>query len=291
MNKRIFSSQLNVDIDTKGAELLSIKNKINNTEYLWQGDEKVWAKHAPVLFPVVGKLKNFTYKYNDEDYVLMQHGFAKDLEFKVTSEKENEICMLLESNDITMEYYPFKFALLARYAVVDNLLTCEYVVTNLNNKIMPFSIGVHPGFKCPIDDSLNYDDYYLEFSNEEEFKQIELEGGIGKDKRTHLNAPTGRKLNVSRNLFSGDAIVLDKPNSVAVRLKSDLSSKCITVGFPKVPYLGLWSKPLRDSYVCIEPWFGMSDFESSNGNIEDKEGIQKLLPYQVFQFKYTVKLE
>ncbi|MCQ2978890.1 MAG: aldose 1-epimerase family protein [Clostridia bacterium] len=290
MNKRIFSSQLNVDIDTKGAELLSIKNKMNNTEYLWQGDEKIWSKHAPVLFPVVGKLKNFSYSYNDEDYVLMQHGFAKDLEFKVTSEKDNELCLLLESNDITMEYYPFKFALLARYQVKDNFLVAEYVVTNLNNKIMPFSIGVHPGFKCPIDENLAYEDYYLEFSNEEEFNQIELDGGIGKDQRKKLTAP-GKELKVNRDLFSGDAIVLDKPNSTAVRLKSDLSNKCLTIAFNKVPYLGLWSKPLRNSYVCIEPWFGMSDFESSNGKIEDKEGIQKLLPYQVFTFSYTLKME
>ena len=113
----------------------------------------------------------------------MQHGFAKDLEFKVTSEKENELCLLLESNDITMEYYPFKFALLARYTVSENILNVEYVITNLNNKAMPFSIGVHPGFRCPLDSNANYDDYYLEFSQNEDFNIIKLEGGIGKDQR------------------------------------------------------------------------------------------------------------
>lgn len=290
MVKRIFSGYLNIDIDTKGAELISIKSKINNAEYLWQGDENVWAKHAPVLFPVVGKLKNFTYKYNDEDYVLMQHGFAKDLEFRVTSEKENEICLLLESNDITMEYYPFKFALLARYTVTDNVLQVEYVVTNLNNKAMPFSIGVHPGFRCPIDSSCNYEDYYLEFSNQEEFNRIPLNGGIGQDERVKM-AVSGNKLNVSKELFSGDAIVLDSPNSTSIRLCTDVDTKSVTITYPKVPYLGLWSKPLASSYVCIEPWFGMSDFESSTGNIEEKAGIQNLLPYQVFPFKYSIKVE
>lgn len=291
MLKRIFSSALNVDIDTKGAELINIKSKVNNCDYLWDGKEDVWGKHAPVLFPVVGKLKNFTYNYEDKDYVLMQHGFAKDLEFKITSEKENEICMLLESNDITTEYYPFKFALLARYTARDNKLEVEYVVTNLNNKPMYFSIGIHPGFRCPIDSDLNYDDYELDFNEVESFdNRIPLSGGLGTNERTKISEPSD-VLEINKDLFSGDAIVLENPKSTQITLCSNQDTKKVKVTFPKVPYLGLWSKPLKEGFVCIEPWFGMSDFEDTNQKLVDKKGIQTLLPYQVFQFKYTMEFE
>ena len=128
-------------------------------------------------------------QYEDKDYVLMQHGFAKDLEFKITSEKENEICMLLESNDVTMEYYPFKFALLARYTARDTKLEVEYVVTNLNNKPMPFSLGVHPGFRCPLEPGLTIEDYYLEFNQQEDFVRIPLKGGLGTNERVKLTEP------------------------------------------------------------------------------------------------------
>lgn len=290
MLKRIFSSGLNVDIDTRGAELINIKSKVNNCDYLWDGKEEVWGKHAPVLFPVVGKLKNFSYKYEDKDYVLMQHGFAKDLEFKITSEKENEICMLLESNDITMEYYPFKFALLARYTARDTKLEVEYVVTNLNNKPMPFSLGVHPGFRCPLEPGLGIEDYYLEFNEKEDFVRIPLNGGLGTNERVKLCEPD-TELWINKEMFSGDAIVLENPNSTQITLASTMDSKKVKITFPKVPYLGLWSKPLKEGFVCIEPWFGMSDFEDTNFNIMEKPGIQTLLPYQVFQLKYSMEFE
>lgn len=290
MKKRISSSILNIDIDLKGGEITSIKNKLNDVEYIWQGDENVWSKHAPILFPVVGKLKNFNYFYNDEKYVLMQHGFAKDLPFKEVSSKENEISLLLESSDITLQYYPFEFSLLAKYKVINSHIEVEYIVSNLNNKPMPFSIGVHPGFRCPLEDTLKYEDYELEFEKVEEFDRVILEGGIGKEERVKL-CPASDTLQISKNLFSEDAIVLENPKSTQITLSTPMDNKKVTINFSKVPYLGLWSKPLEKSYICIEPWLGMSDFENSTGKLEEKEAIQILKPYQIFEFKFSIDIE
>lgn len=290
MLKRISNDRISVIINTKGAEIVSIINNDNFCEYIWQGNSDLWNRHAPVLFPIVGKLKNFTYKYEEKEYILMQHGFAKDLDFKISAERDDELCLMLESSNITLEYYPFKFMFQIKYRVVSNSLVAEYYVTNLNSKQMPFSIGIHPGFNCPIDNSLQFEDYFLEFEEKEDFNGVKLVDGLGTSKKCKVHRQ-GKKINLKHKMFEKDALVVEAPVSKRIVMKSKKDSKSITLEYPEVPYLGLWSKGTSNSYVCIEPWQGMSDFEDSNGNIEEKPGILSLLPYQVFDFKYSITVE
>lgn len=157
----IKNENLTCKFHEKGAELTSLKFK--NTEILWEGDPAFWAKHSPILFPIIGTLKNDQYIFDGENFSLSRHGFARDNIFKMVKNSGKEIVFKLENSPKTLQNYPFKFCFLVKYEVVKNSLITTFYVKNEDEKTMYFSLGAHPAFKIPIWSGENFEDYSLQF--------------------------------------------------------------------------------------------------------------------------------
>ncbi len=154
---------LKIDINLKGAELNSIYHKQHQLEYLWSGDPAVWGKKSPLLFPIVGTLKEGTYFYEGQAYQLGRHGFAREKDFEVMQQSGNSVSLSLKSNEDTLTQFPFAFSMIITYTVQEDSLSVSYKVINEDNKTLFFSIGGHPAFKVPLEDDSHYEEYYLEF--------------------------------------------------------------------------------------------------------------------------------
>jgi galactose mutarotase-like enzyme len=278
----IENEQLKIVIHPKGAELQSIFNKQNKLEYLWNGDPAFWSKKSPVLFPIVGALKKDTYFYDDKTYKLSRHGFARDMEFATQEKGPTSITFLLSSSEATFSQFPFEFEFRITYAVQDDSVRVVYRVSNTSNSEMYFSVGGHPAFKVPLVDGTVYDDYYIEFNEQETSPRwpISKDGLI-----ENTPQPLLRDTNVlplTKELFLNDAIVLKNPRSSIAKLRSDKTAHGFDFDFGDFPYLGIWAAKHAD-FVCIEPWCGIADSVDTNQQFKEKEGINRLSPKEIFE--------
>ncbi|MDF2671926.1 MAG: Galactose mutarotase related enzyme [Clostridiales bacterium] len=293
MNTILENKILKIQISEKGAELTSLVKKKNNSEYIWQADPKYWGRHAPILFPIVGKVKNNKYKIGNKEYSLNQHGFARDLNFNIKEKCSNSVLFILSWSEETLKVYPYKFELYVKYQIQDSKVDISYTVKNQDDCDIYFSIGSHPGFNCPMDgsnDILNFEDYYFEFDKVENTDKMPIssEGLIKRKAEPYLENTSIIKL--SKELFASDAIVFENLKSNTITLKNNKNKDTVTVDFTGFPYLGLWSKPGGAPFVCIEPWFGHADYEDFDGDFREKEGVLKLGVKEGFSCKYSISI-
>lgn len=283
------NDQLKIQVKTKGAELDSIYSKEFNLEYLWSGDAKIWNKKSPILFPIVGTLKQNTYYYNSKAYILTRHGFARDMNFTVSNQSETSATFSLSDDEDTLRNFPFPFSLDVIYTITSNNVEVQYRVTNKGNDNMYFSIGAHPAFKIPLDKKLDYQDYYFEFEQiEDGYKWLISKEGLIEPTTIPFLINTNI-LHITKELFKNDALVFKYLNSHKVKLKTNKSKHGVEVSYPGFPFLGLWAAPGGD-FVCIEPWCGIADSTTSKQELINKEGINLLTPSQVFQRTWSVRL-
>jgi galactose mutarotase-like enzyme len=278
----IENNQLLVTIQSKGAELQSIIHKEHELEYLWSADPAFWPKKSPVLFPIVGALKENTFYYNGQAYQLSRHGFAREKDFTVTTQKTDAISFSISSNKDTLQQYPFPFRLTITYTLVADTLEVTYAVENTGASTMYFSIGGHPAFKVPLVEGTIYDDYELQFNKTENAGRwpIAAEGLLESQPLPLLNHT--QVLPLSKALFMQDALVLKNLQSHAVTLASHKTPHGLQFDFSGFPYLGLWAAPGAD-FLCIEPWCGIADSVNSNQQLPEKEGIQTLAADGAFE--------
>jgi len=177
MSVTISNSKLSAQIHCKGAELFSLKSIATNQEYLWEGNPEFWGKHSPILFPIVGTLKNNTYTYNDQQFQLLRHGIARDLNFNLIHTTDNQAVFSLKASDATKKDYPFDFELQLTYTLLDTKLEFNYTIINNDKVPMPFSIGAHPAFALPN----NFESYSLEFNQQETLKCFTLKNDLISD--------------------------------------------------------------------------------------------------------------
>lgn len=286
-NYIIQNDHLSIAVQAKGAELVSLYHKKHTIEYMWNGDPAFWGKHSPVLFPIVGTLKNDTYYYNNSAYHLSRHGFARDRPFTLSASAASELCFTLESDAGTLQQFPFEFKFDIIYRLQQSRLTVTYRVQNTGNGDMYFSVGGHPAFKVPVVKGTDYNDYYLEFNEPEIASRwpISAEGLITTDAEPFLLHTN--KLPLRKELFYRDALVFKNLRSDTVRLRSSKHDEGIEFNFSGFPYLGIWAA--KDAnFVCIEPWCGIADSVNSNQQLTDKEGINRLGPGLVFERSWGV---
>lgn len=285
----IANEYLQVKISTKGAELQNIVRKDNQLEYLWSGDPAFWGKKSPVLFPIVGNLKNNTYLHKGIPYQLGRHGFARDMEFTVTEHTEKQITLNLSDSDTTRKNYPFSFSLNIRYTLQDASLTVSYEVQNTGDETMYFSIGAHPAFKVPLVNGTAYEDYALHFSDTEtaEVWPLSASGQISRTPAPYLDHT--QVLPLQKKLFYDDALVFKNLASTAISLRSEKTPHGLTLRYAGFPYMGIWSAKDAD-FVCIEPWCGIADHDDATGILEEKEGIIPLSPEALFRQQWSVIL-
>ena len=265
MDITITNGQLTATINPKGAELTSLKSSDGN-EYIWEGDPAFWGKHSPVLFPIVGTLKNNSYLYKGTIYALSRHGFARDAIFTVIEKTESSTVFSLSSNNDSRTVYPFDFELQLSYTLSNKTLQLQYTVINKGSIKMPFSIGAHPAFALPG----NFESYSLAFEKEEPLVSRQLENDLLSAKTDTLTAPKGL-LPLSYSLFENDALIFTSLRSREITIVK-AGRDILKVSFNDFPHLGIWTK--KDApFICIEPWQGYSDAPGTKGNLIEKEGI------------------
>ena len=275
MEIKINNGLLEARIDTLGAELVSLKELNSGMEYIWQKDPKFWNKSSPVLFPFVGGLKDNKYSYNGKEYFLdTRHGFARDYEFQVVKKEDTCAEFLFQSNEKTRLVYPFDFKLYLKYKLEEKKLIIEYRVGNLEDEKMYFSLGAHPAFSTPVGDKLNFEDYYIEFENQETGFLNTLNGSLI-DSQKKIKGFDGKKIVLTKDRFENDAMIIENPSSKKVCIKNDKSGYKLGFKYDGFKYIAFWNVP-GAQYVCLEPWNGISDYDNCSGKLEDKKGIEVL---------------
>jgi len=281
---------LKVKISTLGAEIISIYNKKEQFEHIWKGEKASWNQHAPILFPVVGKLKNKQYQLNGKTYKMKNHGFASYSPFTIIKKSNSKVVLQLKSNSETLKQYPFDFALTVTYKLCGKKLSINNTVENKSTNEMLFSIGAHPGFNVPFHKNATYNDCYLAFNKTENATRLPLtkKGYLSHQKIKGF--VKGKKLPISHQLFKDRVVILDDLKSNTITIKSDYSTFGIQIGVKNFDYVGVWTSHKKDApFVCIEPWYGITDYEDTTGQIKNKKSIQKLASGNKFAMKYYIK--
>lgn len=283
MNISIQNNFLKATINTKGAELNSLVKIADGKEYIWKGNPAFWGKHSPVLFPIVGTLKDNCYFYENQKYELPRHGFARDMEFEVVEKSESSVIFSLKSSELTLQKYPFSFELQLIYSLIENELTIDYSIHNLNDVKMPFSIGAHPAFALPNE----IENYSLSFEKQEDLKCYILENDLLSNTNYTISLEN-KKLPITTKLFEKDALIFKQLQSKNVSILEN-GKAILKVSFEDFKSLGIWSK-VGAQFVCIEPWLGYSDTTETSGNITEKEAILILEPYKKHDCSFAIEI-
>ena len=291
------SDQLNVEFQTLGGALSSIKDK-EGVEYLWQGDPTYWSGQAPVLFPICGSVRNDTVLYDKEDGSqkegkIPRHGLVRKKEFTLVEQTDNSVTFAIEDDEEMYANYPYHFRLEITYTVTGKTIRTQYKIYNKEaEKSMPYFIGGHPGFNCPLLDDEIYEDYYLEFEKPETCtvpKPFPETGMLDlKDRNSWLN--NQKEIDLNYDFFSYDAVTLDKLESRTVALRSRKHDKGLKLHFKEFPNLIVWSTLNKGPFIALEPWSGLSTSLEEGDRLEDKKGVKILKPGRYEQLGFDIEI-
>ena len=265
---------IQVSLAAKGAELQRLFSKETQLEYLWNGDEQYWGKHSPVLFPIVGALKNDSFTYKDETFHLPRHGFARDQVFEAEKISPSEAVFTLKETEESLKVYPFHFELKLKYKLIDRKLNLTYEVVNTGKDELLFSLGAHPAFAVPNTPKTDYNDYYLAFNADKKLTFWKLDNGLIAKDTGNINL-NGHKLNLKHELFYNDALVFKTLQSNCISLLNTKNDFGLHFHFEDFPFFGIWAAT-DAPFVCLEPWCGVADDVDHNQELAHKEGIIKL---------------
>lgn len=281
------NSHLTLKVNSFGAEICSVKSIQDDLEYIWQAEKSIWARHAPNLFPIVGKLRDGEYAYQNNSYRLPQHGFARDMEFECIEQTPAKLVFELKNTDLTLKNYPFPFSYKVCYYLDNNLIVVQYIITNPSETSLYFSVGAHPAFNCPLEETESFEDYELVFPGKSHLNLNVLQDGLicGKTKELELEH---ERLKITSELFATDALVCMNAQIDEVSLVSQKTNRGVTLRSYNWPYFGIWSKPQSNQFVCLEPWYGIADSTDASGNINEKNGIIKLDAAQNFSCEFSM---
>lgn len=283
------NENVSILVNSHGAELKSLKRLNTGIEYMWKADPEFWGRTSPVLFPFVGSLKGKEYKAKGKTYPMSQHGFARDMEFELLSQSENEIWFELKSTEETLEKYPYKFILKLGYELLEEGVEVLWQVENPGQEDLPFSIGGHPAFNCPIEEGGKQTDYriYLDARGEVSSTRIGNQG-LATDQKDVYALMDGY-LPVTENLFDHDALVLEHDQAKEVALCKADGTHYLTV-LMEAPLFGIWSPPHKNApFICIEPWYGRCDHENFTGELAEREWGNILAPGEVWRRGYQIR--
>ncbi len=284
----IAADGMSAGIALHGAELHYLRDG-DGRDLLWDGDPAFWTGRAPVLFPIVGGLRNNQYRYKARTYTLEKHGFARRSRFTLAEQSESAATFRLEADDATRAAYPFVFRLDMRFAIAGGAIDMTATVTNLGEAEMPASFGFHPALRWPLPYGERRADHRILFAQAEPapIRRLDPAGLLASDPRP---APVrDRVLHLDDSLFVEDAVIFDHPVSRRVQYGAEAGPQ-VEVDFPDMPMLGIWTKP-GAGYLCIEPWQGTSDPASFDGDIRDKPGIVLIAPGVSRQFAMRISLK
>jgi galactose mutarotase-like enzyme len=282
----IKNEHLAVEFSTKGAELQRVVGTDSRINYMWSGDANFWAKFSPVLFPIVGALKDNTYHYAGSTYQMSRHGFARDMDFEHKIIGDAEIAFTLRHTESTLAIYPFPFELTITYRLQGASVQCNYQVHNPGSQNMLFSIGGHPAFAAPLNNEGSYADYYLQFNEDEELTYHHIVDNLIANETTTMPLKD-KMLPLKHELFYEDALVLKQLKSNHVRLLNTRNYNGLNFHFEGFPYFGIWAA--KDAnFVCLEPWCGIADNIHHSQQLAEKEGMETLTAGDTWQRSWEI---
>ena len=279
---------LTVDIEDLGAQLSSVRNH-HGTEYLWQGDADIWPRRAPILFPVLGRVKDNTYLLDGVAHKIGQHGFARDCVFEVVEHTDHKAVFRLTDDAETRRLYPFSFSLTVTYTLEGNSLTKSHRVENCSEQVMYYELGVHDGFRAPLEEGETMAQYAIRLPGLDAITPYGMdEAAMVTPKGETIPLENGR-LSLTPSTYGLDTVILDQPPQAKAVLVDGQDRPRVTVDFAQFPYLGIWTqtKPFDTNYVCIEPWTTLPDATFVGRELKDKAGIRSLQPGQAEELSYT----
>jgi galactose mutarotase-like enzyme len=283
----ISSQDMTAEIDPRGAQLSVLRAGLGR-DLLWNGDPNVWAGRAPLLFPIVGVLAAGVYRLGARTYSLSRHGFARDKIFNLRNASPSSAAFTLTADESTHAVYPFQFELDVRYELSGALLSVSTEIRNAGNTDMPASFGYHPGFRWPLPFGQPRAAHYIEFETDEPatVRRIDAAGLL-----TPAHHPTpiaNRRLELTDSLFQQDVLIFDQLKSRSVSYGGRQGPR-LRIGFADATYLGVWTKP-GASFICIEPWHGITDPEGFSGDFMQKPGVRVLKAGASFFAKMDITL-
>ena len=287
----IENDYLKVSVDDHGAELCSIFDKVHNREVIWQADPAYWKRHAPVLFPNVGRHFEDHYRINGVEYPSSQHGFARDSEFTCVDMTADSITHRLKSSDATRENYPYDFELKIKHVLEKNQVSVCWEIVNHSNEPMYFTIGGHPAFNVPADGSAdNKEDYLLTFDGQESltYLLLDLASGTALPDQTQTLELTDGTCKIDAHMFDHDALIFDNQIEKAGIAFPD-GTPYLELTCHRFPNFGIWSVP-GSSFVCLEPWMGRCDDCGFKGDLSEKANINVLNVDEIFNASYEIKI-
>lgn len=282
---------LTVNLHPKGAEIISIVGNQDHINYMWKRDACQWANSAPILFPIVGAIKNDTCRIDGKEYHMTQHGFARHNEFEIKNQSQTEVTFTLVSNDEIIKQYPFLFELNVTYKLVENTLTCFINVKNKDHQTIYFQVGGHPAFACPFMENESSNDYYVEFAEYETRNQKVID--VAKRVMSHVQLPFfdhEKRFFVRQQLFNNDAIVIKDFKSENISIKSLNHQKSIVFHMQGFDHVGLWTAKHVGGLLAIEPWIGHADYVDFDGEFKEKESCVALDTDTEFNVQFAVEI-
>lgn len=288
-NHSIRSGGLTATIKAKGAELCSLEHDAG-IEFIWQAGP-AWPRHAPLLFPIVGRLKDDKLKHRGRTYDMTQHGFARDLRFEWLERSPSRCSLALSDSAETMVRYPFSFRLVVTYSLDASGLEVTLAVSNPGAEPLPASIGGHPAFNWPLQPGLAKEDHALTFAQDEPHPIRRLDGGLLRS-ATEPSPVRDRKLDLAEQLFDADALIFDRLQSRQVRYGTG-QGPWVTMSWSGFRELGVWSKPGGAPFICIEPWRGYASPAAFDGEFVDKPGLMHIAPgaTEILSFRIEVGID
>lgn len=287
----LHNERIAVSVDSHGAELKSLRRVFDGREYLWKGDPAFWGRTSPVLFPFVGGLNDKKYRIGERVFEMSQHGFARDREFALLSETEEELWLMLCSDEETYGKYPYEFVLKLGYRLLAEGVEVLWQVENPGKERLYFSIGGHPAFNCPIEEGKRQTDYliYLD-AGEDRIVSTRLSGqGLATRKQDVYPLKKGY-LAITEDLFDRDALVIEDQQIKRVSLCDTEGSPYLTVTM-EAPLFGIWSPPRKNApFICIEPWYGRCDREDFAGQLKDREWGNSIAPGEIWKASYRITI-
>lgn len=278
-------------IESKGAEIRSLKNKATGEEYIWQIDDAIWGSSSPVLFPAIGKIKDNTVVYNGQTYAMPKHGIIRNND-RLNFERQGvaKCAFTLTSSKETLQQYPFRFTFSIAYALIDKRLLMTYNVENRDAVPMQFACGGHTAYACHLSEKVHLSDYVIEFPNPLNLEaNVLAASGLLSDQKRKIKSNKAI-LPLSDTLFDDDALVFTNIACDWVRLRKKSATKGIVVRFTDYPHLALWSKPSAD-FVCIEPWLGLPDREDESIELLKKTNYKTIEPGTKFSITIETEIE
>ena len=298
------NSEMEVQVSSKGGELVSLRDA-DQTEYIWIGDARYWKRHAPQLFPCIGRLTNNQYRMDGELHEMGQHGFLRDYELTKVEREEQDIALdgvadpagaaalhlQLMSDASTRQLYDRDWTVDIFYRLCGKMLNVKFQLRNRDVRTMRFGYGIHPGFNVPLNPALRFEDYRLDFHETSTPKQMELTERYTISGGMHdYTLEEGRYLPLQHSLFDHDAIILkDMPHTVTLGSQKD--EKKVTVTFPDMPYLGIWHAPETDApFVCIEPWSSLPSTDGIIDEFETKSDFITVEPEETYMNSWSISI-